>query len=450
MDNNILVERLNRYIAEHELIGRHDRLLLTVSGGVDSMVMLHLLASLGYDIGVAHCNFGLRGEEADEDEKWVEAEAARFGIPYYNKRFDTRGEMERTGESVQMAARRLRYEWFNQLCAEHGYDSIAIAHQADDSIETFFINLLRGTGLKGLTGISKVNGRIIRPLLFASRKEILDYAHANGIIFREDSSNRSTKYLRNKIRLGIIPRLREISPKFTESTVSAIGRLADAQLFITRAVELIADQVVDHNGGEDIINPDRIDPKYPLDFVIYELLSATYGFKGDTIDALCASLRRGATGKRFYSANFVAYIDRGRVVVTKIQDNDDCRVEMPRTASKVYCGNSVLYIEPCSIDDIDTYNQPDNVALIDADTLSTDLYLRRWQPGDSFIPLGMEGHKKVSDYLIDCKVSMAEKERQFVLMSGSEVVWLVGRRLDERYKLTSKTENVLKLTREII
>ena len=184
--------------------------------------------------------------------------------------------------------------------------------------------------------------------------------------------------------------------------------------------------------------------------MIYELLSATYGFKGDTIDALCASLRRGATGKRFYSANFVAYIDRGRVVVTKIQENDDCRVEMPRTASKVYCGNSVLYIEPCSIDDIDTYNQPDNVALIDADTLSTDLYLRRWQPGDSFIPLGMEGHKKVSDYLIDCKVSMAEKERQFVLMSGSEVVWLVGRRLDERYKLTSKTENVLKLTREII
>ena len=164
MDNNILIERLNRYIAEHELIGRHDRLLLTVSGGVDSMVMLHLLASLGYDIGVAHCNFGLRGEEADEDEKWVEAEAARFGVPYYNKRFDTRGEMERTGESVQMAARRLRYEWFNQLCAEHGYDSIAIAHQADDSIETFFINLLRGTGLKGLTGINVTNGKIIRPL----------------------------------------------------------------------------------------------------------------------------------------------------------------------------------------------------------------------------------------------------------------------------------------------
>lgn len=450
MDSNILVERLNRYIAEHELISRNDRLLLTVSGGVDSMVMLHLMASLGYDIGVAHCNFGLRGEEADEDEKWVEAEAARFGVPYYNKRFDTRGEMERTGESVQMAARRLRYEWFNQLCAEHGYNSIAIAHQADDSIETFFINLFRGTGLKGLTGISKINGRIIRPLLFASRKEILDYASSHGIIFREDSSNRSTKYLRNKIRLGIIPRMRDISPKFTETAISAIGRLADAQLFITRSIELIADQVVDHNGGEDIINPDRIDPKYPLDFVIYELLSSTYGFKGDTIDSLCASLRRDATGKRFYSPNYVAYIDRGRVVITRIQEEDECRVELPLTQGKVYCGNSVLYIEPCSIDDVDTYNQPENVALIDADTLGEEVYLRRWRHGDCFIPLGMEGHKKVSDYLIDSKLSMAEKERQFVLMSGEEMVWLVGRRLDERHKLTSKTENVLKITREII
>ena len=197
--------------------------------------------------------------------------------------------------------------------------------------------------------------------------------------------------------------------------------MADAQFFITRAVELIADQVVDHNGGEDIINPDRIDPKYPLDFVIYELLSATYGFKGDTIDSLCASLRRGATGKRFYSASYVAYIDRGRIVVTKIQENDDCRVEMPLSFGKVYCGNSVLYIEPCSIDDIDTYNQPENVALIDADTLGSEVYLRRWQAGDSFIPLGMEGHKKVSDFLIDCKVSMAEKERQFVLMSGEDI-----------------------------
>ncbi len=450
MDNNILVERLNQYIAEHELIRKGDRLLLTVSGGVDSMVMLHLMASLGYDIGVAHCNFQLRGAEAEEDEQWVEAEARRLGVPYHNCRFDTRAEMERTGESVQMAARRLRYAWFNELCATHGYDLIAIAHQADDSIETFFINLLRGTGLKGLTGISKVNGRIIRPLLFASRKEILDYAATNGIIFREDSSNRSTKYLRNKIRLGIVPRLREISPRFTDTAITAIGRLADAQLFITRAVELIGDQVVDHNGGEDIIHPDRIDPKYPLDFVIYELLSSTYGFKGDTIDSLCMALRRNATGKRFYAPNYVAFVDRGRIVVTTIQEDDECRVELPMRLGKVYCGNSVIYVEPCCIDDIDTFNQPENVALIDADTLGTELYLRRWQAGDQFIPLGMEGHKKVSDYLIDCKVGMAEKERQFVLMSGDDLVWLVGRRLDDRFKLTSHTENVLRLTREVL
>ena len=227
-----LLDKFQDYIRENELVKPSERVLLTVSGGVDSMVMLSLFARSGYAIGVAHCNFQLRGAESEEDEVLVQQEAARYGVPFYNMRFDTKGEMERTGESVQMAARRLRYDWFNALCAEYGYDAIAIAHHADDSIETFFINLLRGTGLRGLTGIHAVNGRIVRPLLFASRRDILDYAHAERIPFREDSSNRSTKYLRNKVRLGLIPRIREINPKFTEQMCANIERLTDAQLFL--------------------------------------------------------------------------------------------------------------------------------------------------------------------------------------------------------------------------
>ena len=199
-----LLDSFQRYIAENELLPPGGRVLLTVSGGVDSMVMLTLFIRSGYEVGVAHCNFQLRGTESDEDEVLVARQAARYGVPCYNRRFDTAAEMERTGESMEMAARRLRYAWFDELSRQYNYPAIAVAHHADDSIETFFINLLRGTGLRGLTGISTQVGKVIRPLMFASRKEILEYAAQNRIPFREDSSNRSTKYLRNKIRLGLI------------------------------------------------------------------------------------------------------------------------------------------------------------------------------------------------------------------------------------------------------
>ena len=446
----ILTEKFKKYITEYQLATTSNRILLTVSGGVDSMVMMHLFVEAGYTVGVAHCNFQLRGTESEEDEVLVAEQAAALGIPCYNRRFDTKGEMAATGESVQIAARRLRYGWFSELCTDEGYDTIAVAHHADDSIETFFINLLRGTGLKGLTGISMTNGRIIRPLLFATRHEINDYAKAHKIPFREDSSNRSTKYLRNKIRLGIVPRLREIVPSFTQTMGSNIDRLTDAQHFINHAIGKIATEAVEHYGGEDIIDPSKIDSGFPLNFVIYELMSQSYGFKGDVVDSLCDALRVGATGRRFYSPTRVAYIDRGRIVISRITESDDCVVEFDPNKSKVYCGNSVLYIERTDIDNIDSLFQPDNVALLDADTLDGPLTLRKWREGDRFMPLGMSGEKKVSDYLIDAKMSMAEKSRQFVLCKGEEIVWLVGQRIDERHKITSATENVIKIVKEIV
>lgn len=442
----MLEDKFRHYINDHALVKPDDRILLTVSGGVDSMVMLDLFVAAGYRVGVAHCNFQLRGEESDEDEVLVETRAAGYGVPFYNKRFDTQHEMEITGDSVQIAARRLRYEWFRQLSDAHGYDAVAIAHHADDSIETFFINLMRGTGLKGLTGIHKVNGRIIRPLLFASRREILDYAVAHRIPYREDSSNRSTKYLRNKIRLGIIPLLRGINPNFTELMGANISRLTDAQLFIDRCIESIHDQAVTTStDGIATIDPSRIDPKLPLNYVIYELMSAGYGFKGDVTDALFEALRRNATGRRFYSKGYFACIDRGRIVVAPITDDDPCETELPETAHKAYCGNHILTIEHTDIDNIDSLRQPTNVALLDADRLQWPLRLRRWHEGDAFVPFGLTASKKVSDFLINEKVSLPEKKRQFVLLNGEEIVWVVGRRIDDRYKITAKTENILKL-----
>lgn len=445
-----LLEKFQDYINRNELFTKQDKILLTVSGGVDSMVLMSLMVNAGYSVGVAHCNFQLRGQESDEDEILVQENARRYGIVCYNRRFQTEEEMELTGESMEMAARRLRYGWFQELCNEYGYTVIAVAHHIDDSIETFFINLLRGTGLRGLTGIHNQVGRVVRPLMFATRKEIMDYALQKHIPFREDSSNKSTKYLRNKIRLGLTPRIREISPRFPFVMQRNLKRLMDAQLFIDSAIGEIYDNIATCKDGIYTININDILYPDTREFIIYEILSSRFGFKGDTVDSLCKALSSGAQGKRFYSRNFVAYIDRGSIIITEIGDDDRCEVRVKQGQQRAYCGNSVLYFELCDVDSIATFNLPSNVALLDADRLTYPLVFRRWMEGDSFTPFGMTGRKKVSDFLIDQKVSMAEKQRQFVMLSEGEIAWLVGRRISDEFRITKTTEQVLRITKEII
>ena len=414
------------------------------------MVRLSIFVRLGYNVGVAHCNFGLRGKESDEDTEMVLRECEKMGIVCHSKRFDTEGEMARTGDSMEMTARRLRYEWFYELCQNEGYCVIAVAHHANDSIETFFINLLRGTGLRGLTGINRQYGRVVRPLLYATRKDILEYAVHNHIPYREDSSNRSTKYLRNKIRLGLLPMLQEINHRFTPLMRGNLYRLNDAQRFIDVAIDRIREGAVHSENGIDIIEVSAIDAMYPRDFVIYELLNSTYGFKGDVVEELNKALKRGTTDRRFYSRDYVAYLDRGKIMVSKIEEEDDCEVLVERDDMRSYCGNSVLYYEHTDIDNVSEYHLPSDVALLDESKLQYPLRLRRWREGDTFIPFGMAGRKKVGDYLTDQKVPIVERKRQFVLLSGEDIVWVVGRRTDERYRVGAHTEGILKVTKYTI
>ena len=446
----MLLDKFQNYVTRHELFTHQDKILLTVSGGVDSMVLMSLCVNSGFRVGVAHCNFGLRGNESDEDEILVQEHAKKYGIECHNRRFDTLHEMELTGESMEMAARRLRYTWFNELCTTHGYTVIAVAHHIDDSIETFFINLLRGTGLRGLTGISKQIGRIVRPLMFATRKEILDYAMQKHIPYREDSSNKSTKYLRNKIRLGITPRIKEINPRFPFIMQRNIERLEAAQNFIDYAIDYFSQQVIDYNGDICTLHANGLSNAPSRDFIIYEILNSRFGFKGDTVDGLCRALNAENSGKRFYSRSHVAYINRGTIVIAPIEDNDLCETLITEGQQRAYCGNAVLYFDICDVDLLSTFNTPDNVALLDTDKISFPLTLRRWQDGDSFTPFGMTGRKKISDYLIDRKISMAEKRRQFVLLVGDEIAWLVGQRINDSFRITDKTERVLRITKEII
>ena len=446
----MLIDKFQEYVTREKLFTSKDKILLTVSGGVDSMVLMSLCVNSGYTVGVAHCNFSLRGAESDEDEILVQEHARKYGIECHNRRFDTVGEMERTGESMEMAARRLRYTWFAELCEEHGYTVIAVAHHIDDSIETFFINLLRGTGLRGLTGIHQQVGRVVRPLMFATRKEIVEYALHKHIPYREDSSNKTTKYLRNKIRLGLTPRIREINPRFPFIMSRNIERLMAAQRFIDGAIDHIYADAVSDDGGIITINIDRITDADTREFVIYEILSSRFGFKGDVVDGLCRALQNETTGRRFYSRSHVAYVDRGNIVVAEVSDEDSCQVSVKQSQQRAYCGNAVLYFEVVDVDSLPSYNVADNVALLDADKVAFPLTLRRWSEGDTFIPFGMTGRKKVSDFLIDGKISMAEKGRQFVLISGSEIAWLVGRRIADPFRITDQTERVLRITKEII
>lgn len=444
----MLSDKFQHYIMEHKLCSHDDRILLAVSGGVDSMVMLSLFAQAGYQVGVAHCNFQLRGAEADEDDLLVEQEATRHEVPFYGIRFDTLAEVAATGESVEMAARRLRYTWFNTLCKEHGYNKIAIAHHADDSVETFFINLLRGTGLRGLTGISVVNGLLIRPLLFSQRKEIIDFALSQKISYREDSTNATTKYLRNKFRLGIVPRIKEISPNFTETMAANVERLTAAQQFIDQSMELIRRETLHQEENTTTVEVSRIPASLPAEFVIFELLRG-FGFSGEVIGNLYRTLTTGhGSGKRFFSKDNVAYIDRGRILITPIPDDEYCTIEIPAEASHTDCGGFILTFETIEADDIDSLRQPEHVALLDASKLTYPLILRRWSDGDTFIPFGMERHKKISDFLIDQKISLPDKRRQFVLTSGKEIVWVIGHRIDDRYKVEESTINVLRIVRQ--
>lgn len=451
MRKNRLLEHFKQYNERHALFSHQDKILLTVSGGVDSMVMLSLFVEGGYNIGVAHCNFNLRGAESDGDEATVEAAAKAYGVPYYCKQFDTTAEMEQSGESMEMVARRLRYEWFDELSREHGYTSIAIAHHIDDSIETFFINLFRGTGLRGLTGITRQRGNIIRPLLFAERREILEYAVSHKIPFREDSSNRSQKYLRNKIRIGMLPMIREINPRFTSIMRGNLYHLTDAERFIEAGIGKIMEAVLEKSdNGVDRIHTTLIEEHFPQEFVIYEILNSQYGFKGDVVVELYKALQKSDSGKRFYSKEYIACIDRTDIVIAPIAEDDECKTIVSREQLRSYCGNAVLYFEHTDIDNISDYNAPAEVAYLDEQKLVYPLTLRRWREGDSFIPFGMIGRKKVSDYLTDRKVSVIEKSRQFVLLSGEDIVWVVGRRIDDRYRITKQTENILKITKQTL
>lgn len=431
------------FVDEQRLFSKDDRILLALSGGVDSVVLAELLLELGYTFSAAHCNFHLRGEESNRDAEFVIKWAERKKVKLFVQDFDTYAYMQEKGISLEMAARELRYSWFENLMQENQIDYLLTAHHADDSAETFFINLLRGTGIAGLHGILPKNGNIIRPLLFATRKSILDYAELKNIQFVEDSTNSETKFLRNKIRHRLIPMLKEISPDFDSIIRKNIERLRDTETVFRNTVENVKDEIIIRENENIKISIAELQSLNPMGIYLYEILS-DYGFNESVVNNVSMVLD-AESGKRFYSKTHCLLKDREYLLIYPIE-KEETETEYSIDAE------ITSIIEPFKakievLKDLNFISVPKkaNVAMLDMDLLSFPLELRHWKQGDYFVPFGMRKKKKLSDFFTANKYSLLDKERQWLLCSGDEIVWVVGKRIDDRFKISNSTKSVLKI-----
>lgn len=436
-------EKIIQFINENNLCTKSNKILLGVSGGIDSICMFHLFRQLEFKISIAHCNFQLRGEESNKDEIFVKQLANNYNIPFYSTKFDTTRVAQENSISIQMAARDLRYEWFSELLNTYEYDYIAIAHNKDDVIETFLINLSRGSGIKGLSGIKSKYSNVIRPLLFASRKNIEQYIIENNFDYREDSSNSSKKYSRNLIRHEIIPAFEKINPSFRETMIQNIERLNQTEKIYNSSISNNLKDATKLTNIGLIINISKLKQLQPIITYLHELLYP-FGFTKTQIQDISNSLD-GISGKKFLTETHRLIKDRNELIIEEIKANSSTKYYINSINDKL---NHPIKIDlnQFDIDDNFSISKEPNIALFDSNLIDFPLTLRKWQKGDYFAPLGMENLKKVSDFFIDNKLSISEKENTWILESVGKIIWIVGKRIDNRYKITSKTKEVLKLT----
>ena len=426
------------------------KVLVAISGGIDSVVLTHLLLKSNIKIGLVHCNFNLRGKESNKDEQFVKDLGAKFELETFTTSFDTKGYAQTNKLSTQMAARELRYNWFQKVLDKHKYHYIVTAHQKDDIIETFLINLTRGTGLDGLCGIPQINKNIVRPLLPFSRNEILTYATRNKIHWREDNSNSSIKYVRNKIRHKVVPVLKELNPSLLDSLQNTLENLNESREIIKDRIKEVSKNVKSKHGNESHFNCEKIlnlnNPKAYL----YQLLKK-YNFTewNDVFDLLTAQ-----SGKQISSPSHRLIKHRDVLILTKLEKKTEEKTySIERNTKKIHEPLKLKFETVHKISDTknssflfdEIIDEKGNFIAIDQDKLSFPLTIRKWKNGDFFYPLGLNGKKKLSKFFKDEKLSILEKENSWVLTSNNEIVWVIGKRLDNRFRVTEKTSNILKI-----
>ena len=471
-----MIEQFRKYVDDNHLINKGDRILVALSGGVDSMVLAELLRREGYDIVFAHCNFHLRGQESDGDEQFVREYAERVGVKLFVRQFDTMDFVENNKVSVEMAARELRYAWFNDLinANEHlnasgaaqkdsvistersewknlRFDKLALAHHADDQIETFFINLLRGSGIKGLKAMQPCNSMYIRPLLWASREEIKKFAIENDIQWREDSTNSDTVYLRNKIRHELMPVFDSIKPEAREKILESVNHLsAENQLYRELIQEKISQiETVDgvlhtiskchfeRSDFQPVISTDRREWRNHRHQrqLLFEWVR-TFGFSYSQCESIFAAID-GEPGKEFYSNDYQLVIEKDTI--------DIFPIDLERTRYALSQQVTTYPVRTRHALSMLIKDNP-NIAQLDYDTLKLPLRTRYWQQGDRFHPLGMRGSKLVSDFFNDQGFTTFQKKNTLILTDADgEIVWIVGHRIDDRFKITDKTQTIYEI-----
>lgn len=431
-------EQIQQYIIQHQLLSGEKPVVVGISGGADSVALLHILVSLGYKCIAAHCNFNLRGDESFRDEQFTIDFTKRLQVPLCKISFETNKYAQENRLSVEMAARELRYRWFEELLNTYDADAVAVAHHRDDSVETLLINLTRGSGITGLTGIKPKNGNVVRPLLCVSREDIYAYIENNGLEYVTDSSNSSDIYTRNFIRLKVIPLLEEINPSVKASLARTANHLYDASLIYNHSIEEARRVIIQNN---------RLSISALLSFpapatILYEMLKP-YGFSRTVCESIFTVLEKDS-GKIFYSSTHRLLKDRSDLLIDVLSGEDnraylinleDDNVDLPVELKP----EIVVIKEDYQIE------KDRKFAYFDFDKLSFPLVLRHWQEGDWFVPFGMKGKKKISDYFSDKKFSLFDKEKTWLLCSGQDVIWIVGERTDNRYRIEKTTKRVLKL-----
>ena len=432
-----MVTAFKKHIAAHFPALVDQKILVACSGGLDSIVLLHLLQKIGLTLGVAHCNFKLRGAHSDADLSFVETIAGNLGVPVFTTVFDTKTYAKTQGISTQVAARELRYEWFYSTARANGYDRIATGHHADDDLETFFINLSRVTGLRGLTGITSNTEQLIRPLLPFSRAQIMQFAKKEGLFWREDSSNSTRDYLRNKLRLDVIPAFKGVNKTVLQNFKQTQQHLKESQALLEDYITLVTKLVVSHKDTSFEIDSKQLQALPNTNTLLFELLYP-YGF---TDFKAIASILESEVGKKVLSKQYVLHKDRNHLVLTTREQVVD---------SRVYCIDAKQ--QSCTIPIKLNFTKVAQVGehephslYVDAAKLTYPLKVRAWRLDDVFHPFGMKGKKKLTKFFKDEKLSLLSKNSVWVLESGDEIVWVIGLRPDDRYKVTSATKEVLKI-----
>ena len=458
-----MIDQFHLYINRYNLIAEGDKLILALSGGVDSMVLADLLLKLKVEFVAAHCNFHLRGEESDGDEKFVRDYAERNGIQCFVKHFETEKYAAEQGISIEMAARDLRYAWFEQLRQQLGYDKIAVAHHADDQAETFFINLLRGAGLNGLKGMKPQNGVIIRPLLWASREQIRKYAVENHIVWREDHTNAESVYLRNKIRNRLLPTFDELHPEARHGLHKSLEHLsAENELYRVLLKEKLA-QIVEQDGDvqrfpysafldcfvprndakrmQENKVPEPVEgPAYTFQ-LLFEWLRQ-YGFNTDQCHFIYDAIGTGF-GNQYFSPAHCVVIGRDDLQLSEIKEKTDDEIQIQIGEEEILSPIHLRFSKMEKTADF-IINKSSDVAQLDFDKLRFPLTLRHWRHGDRFCPLGMKGSKLLSDFFVDQKFTEYQKQNVWLLVSADgDILWVVGYRIDERFKILNDTKTIL-------